>query len=448
MQKLFVFSFYLLFSLSLTAQTNVIDEVIAVVGDNAILKSDIEHRYEQALSEGATFPGDMKCYLFEEILIQSLMINQAALDSIEVNHNQVVNQVDGRINYIIQQLGDKDKMEEYFNKSMLQIKRDMMEMVQKQMLADQMKMEITQNLAVTPSEIKAYYRRLPQDSLPMVPTQYELQQIVVYPKVEQEEIDRVKKQLRGFQREINEGRDFATLAVLYSEDPGSASRGGDLGWATRASYVPEFANVAFNLQDKNKVSKIVETEFGFHIIQLIDRKGDRINVRHILIRPKISQNAREESQNRLDTIAKLINDDVMPFNEAALRFSMDKDTRSNGGLMVNHKTSSSKFEISDIPAEMNKAIQGLKPGEMTAPFRMMDDRKGKETYRMVLLKKKTAPHKANIGDDYQLLQSMMENKKRQEALNKWIKAKQGETYITIDKNWVNCDFRYEGWIKN
>jgi len=447
MRKIFLPLLLMFVSFTTYAQDNIIDEVIAVVGDNAILKSEIEQQYQQALSEGVTFPGDIKCHIFEQSLIQSLMLNQADLDSVEVSQNEIVNQVDARMNYMIQQIGDKKKLEEYFNKSIIQIKREMMETVHKQMLAQKMQGEITKNIKVTPSEIRTFFKSLPEDSLPMVATQYELNQIVLYPRVEQEEIDRVKAQLREFQKEIKEGRDFATLAVLYSEDPGSAARGGDLGWMTRSQLIPEFASVAFNLTKKNKVSKIVETEYGFHIIQLIDRKGDRINVRHILIKPKISDKARKEALNKLDTIRTYILDGKLSFEEAALRFSMDKDTRANGGIMVNQKSGNTKFEISDIPPQMNKQIAKLKVGEISKPFKMMDEQKGKETYRLVLLKSKTAPHRANLRDDYQLLKGMLQNKKRQEKINNWIKQKQLTTYIKIDKKWLNCDFEYKGWVK-
>ncbi len=445
--KLSAILLFITFSISsVVGQSNVIDEVIAVVGDNAILRSDIEHQYEQAVMEGAAVAGDMKCHIFEQELISKLLLNQAELDSIEVSENEVVNQVDARVNYFIQQIGDKEKLEEYFGKSLIQIKRDQMEMVRTQMLTQSMQRKITGDIAVTPSEIRTFFKSVPQDSLPMVPTQYEFQQVVLHPKVEQEEIDRVKTQLRDFQRQINEGRDFATLAVLYSEDKGSAARGGELGWMPRSGLVPEFASVAFNLQDKKKVSKIVETEFGYHIIQLIDRKGERINCRHILIKPKVSLDARKEAETALDTIRGLITDETMSFAEAALRFSMDKDSRTNGGLMVNPQTGTAKFEISQIPVAINKTVQSMKVGDVSEPFFMMDDRKGQETYRIVLLKNKTAPHKANMRDDYQMLQSMLENKKRQEALDTWIREKQHETYITIDEKWVKCEFKYDGWI--
>lgn len=449
MHKSLIIYFLLMMPLALSAQKNLIDEVVAVVGDNAILRSDIEYQYEQALMEGVSnYSGDMKCHIFEQVLIQKLMLNQAKLDSITVSENEVVNQVDSRMNYFIQRIGDKDKLEEYFNKSILQIKRDQMEMVRTQMMTQQMQREVTKNIKVTPSEIRAFYRNLPEDSLPMVPTQYEMQQIVVYPKIEQEEVERIKNQLRDFQKQINEGRDFATLAVLYSEDPGSAAHGGDLGWYTRSGFVPEFSNVAFNLQEKNKVSKIVETEFGYHIIQLIDRKGDRINVRHILMHPKVDEKNRQEAKNVLDSVASYINTKKVTFEEAAYNVSMDKDSRSNGGLMVNQETGSTKFEIGQIPAEIAKSIQNLKDGEMSAPFFMMDERKGKETYRLVVLKRKIAPHRANLADDYKLIQDMLENSLREKAIKDWIVSKQKDTYITIDKNWRNCEFEYNNWLKD
>ncbi|MBN2744400.1 MAG: peptidylprolyl isomerase [Marinilabiliaceae bacterium] len=433
---------------ALMAQGNVIDEVIAIVGDKAMLRSDIEHQYQQSLMEGVNFSGDAKCKILEEQLIQKLMLNQAVLDSIEVGENEVVNEVDRRMNYFIQQIGDQKKLEEYFNKSMIQIKREQMEMVRNQMLTQRMQGDITKNIKVIPAEIRLFYRDANKDSLPMVGTQYEVQQISVYPEVEQKEIDRVKDQLRDFQKQIIEGRDFATLAVLYSEDPGSATRGGDLGWATRSTFVPEFATVAFNLQDKNKVSKIVETEYGFHIIQLLDRKGERINVRHILIKPKISSVARDNARLRLDSIGVLVKEKGMPFHEAALRFSMDKDTRANGGLMVNEYNNSSKFEITHLERmpELARELQKMKEGDVTAPV-LTKDKNGKEVYQMYLLKKKTDPHRANLQDDYQVIQNALLARKREQTMKNWIREKQRSTYVSLDKAWMNCEFEYEGWGK-
>lgn len=432
---------------AIPAQKMLIDDVIAIVGDDAILRSDIEYQYEQALIDGANYGGDMKCYIFEQMLIQKLLVNQAKLDSIEVGDNEVVNQVDARINYFIQQVGGQDKLEEYFNKPLQQIKRDQMELVRTQMITQKMQSEITKDIKITPGEIRRYFESMSEDSIPFISAQYELSQIVLYPAVDQAEVDRVKNRLRDFQKQVSEGRDFATLAVLYSEDPGSAARGGDLGWVTKSSFVPEFSAVAFNLQEKGKVSKIVETEFGFHIIQLIDRKGDRINCRHILLKPKVNADNKKTALDFLDTIVAALNNEKITFEEAAHRFSMDKDTRSNGGIMVNQNDGSMKFQLTEIPAEIAKAIQGLQEGEFSKPFSMVDERKGRETYRIVLLRKRHEPHRANMREDYSLLQELMEERKRKDTIDEWIRKRQSEIYVNISPEWRNCDFQYKGWVK-
>ncbi|MBP5364791.1 MAG: peptidylprolyl isomerase [Bacteroidales bacterium] len=428
------------------SQRLLLDDVVAIVGDDAILRSDIEIMYQQAQMEGAVESGDLMCHLFERLLVEKLMVNQAKMDSVVVSDNEVMTQVDARINQYIQYLGGQDKLEEYFDKPLSRIKLEQVEYVRTQRITEKMKYEITKNIKITPSEIRNYFSRMPEDSIPYVQTQYELSQIVIYPKVDQTEIDRIKSKLRDFQKQVSEGRDFSTLAVLYSDDPGSASRGGDLGWTPKSGLVPEFASAAFNLQEKGKVSKIVETEFGYHIIQLIDRKGDRINCRHILMKPKLSADNKNKAIAFLDTVLTTINDGKVKFEEAAARFSMDKDSRANGGVIVNKNDGSHKFLLSDIPAEIAKAIQGLKVGEISKPFMMIDE-KNKETIRIVMLKKKHDPHRANMRDDYSMLQTIMENKKRNEAIDNWVRQRQNEVYINISPEWQKCDFQYKGWVK-
>ena len=445
--RLYITLVFVMTAFVASAQKMLIDDVIATVGDDAILRSDIEYQYEQALIDGANYSGDMKCHIFEQCLIQKLMINQAKIDSVMVSDNDVVSQVDSRINYFMQQVGGQEKLEEYFNKPLTQIKRDQMEIVRTQMITQKMQGEITKDIKITPSEIRNYFSQMSEDSIPFISAQYEILQIVLFPAVEQEEIDRIKGRLREFQKQVAEGRDFATLAVLYSDDPGSATRGGDLGWYSKSGFVPEFSAVAFNLQEKGKVSKIVETEFGYHIIQLIDRKGDRINCRHILMKPKISVENKKKASDFLDTVITMIDKNKITFEEAALRFSMDKDSRSNGGLMVNPNNGSAKFQINELPAEIAKAIQGLKEGEYSKPFMMMDERKGKETYRIVMLKKRHEPHKANIREDYSMLQMMMEERKRKDVVDEWINKRIQEIYINITPEWQNCDFQYKGWVR-
>lgn len=431
----------------LRGQSNIIDEVIAVVGDNPILRSDIESQYQQAIMQGSSFDGDLKCHIFEQMLLQKLLLEQAKVDSIEINENMVITHVDRQINDFINRAGSKEKLEEWLNKPLYQIKIEQREIVRNQMLTQQMQGKITGDIKVTPAEIRAFYRKSSADSLPMVPAQFEVQQITVYPRVEPDEIESVKARLREFQRQINEGRDFATLAVLYSEDVNSAARGGELGFLARTELVPEFSQVAFNMQDKNKVSKIVETEFGFHIIQLIDRQGDRINVRHILMRPKPSAAAIKEAQEKTDSLANLIREEKISFEEAALRFSMDKDSRANGGIMVNPYNQSTKFEIQQIAPGVYRQIEKMEVGKISNAFLMKDERLGKDYFTIVKLRSRAEPHRANIREDYQLLQTLLENQKSEIAFKKWITKKQLDTYINISPNWVNCEFEFKGWIK-
>lgn len=429
------------------SQSNIIDEVIAVVGDNPVLRSDVEFQYQQAMMQGSNFQGDLKCHIFEQLLLQNLLLEQAKLDSIEVSENMVIMTVDRQINEFISRAGSREKLEEWLNKPLHQIKREQRVIVRNQMLTQQMQSSITGDIKVTPAEIRAFYRKTPEDSLPMVTSQFEIQQITIFPEIETEETERVKGRLREFQRQVGEGRDFATLAVLYSEDQGSAARGGELGFMSRAELVPEFAQVAFNMQEPGRVSKIVESEFGFHIIQLIERQGDRVNVRHILMRPKANPEAIQKAQVKADSIAGVIRNGDISFEEAALRFSMDKDTRINGGLMINPYNQSTKFEIQHITPGINRQIEGMLVDSISNAFMLKDERLGKDYYAVVKLKSKTDPHRANLKDDYQLLQSILENQKQEEVFHNWIIRKQQDTYISISPNWINCQFEFEGWKK-
>jgi peptidyl-prolyl cis-trans isomerase SurA len=429
------------------SQSNIIDEVIAVVGDNPVLRSDVEFQYQQAMMQGSNFQGDLKCHIFEQLLLQNLLLEQAKLDSIEVSENMVIMTVDRQINEFISRAGSREKLEEWLNKPLHQIKREQRIIVRNQMLTQQMQGTITGDIKVTPAEIRAFYRKTPEDSLPMVPSQFEIQQITIFPEIETDETERVKSRLREFQRQVSEGRDFATLAVLYSEDQGSAARGGELGFMSRTELVPQFAQVAFNMQEPGRVSKIVESEFGFHIIQLIERQGDRVNVRHILLRPKAKPEAIQMAQEKADSIAGVIRNGDMSFAEAALRFSMDKDTRINGGLMVNPYNQSTKFEIQHITAGINRQIEGMSVDSISNAFMLKDERLGKDYFAVVKLKSKTEPHRANLKDDYQLIQSILENQKREDVFHNWIVRKQQDTYISISPNWINCQFEFEGWNK-
>ena len=412
------------------AQDNVIDEVIWIVGEEAILRSEVEEERLRAQYEGQPIAGDPYCVIPEQLAIQKLFLHQAELDSIEVNESSVSSQVDMRMNYYISQIGSKEKMEEYFRKTSSEIREEMMTMVRNQMIIQQMQAKLTENINPTPAEIRRYYNSLPQDSIPMVPAQVEVQILSIEPTVPLEETERIKTRLREFTERVHSGNaDFGMLARLYSEDVESAKRGGELGFVGKGQLVSEFANVAFNLTDPKRVSRIVQTEYGYHIIQLIEKKGDRINCRHILLKPRVSVDDKVRAVERLDSIRGLVVDSGMPFELAVAQFSEDKNTMMSGGTMTNMNTGASKFEYQDLPAEIAKQIYVLKEGEVSQPFAMVDRTKNKEICAIVRLKSKRDAHKANLVDDFQV-----------------IRDKQQEIYVSIDPAWRGCDFQYPGWV--
>jgi len=442
----------LFFSLSLiniTAQSNIIDEVIWIVGDESILRSEVEEQRIRAQYEGVPIEGDPYCVIPEQIAIQKLFLHQAQLDSIEVNESTVMNQVEMRMNYFVSQIGSREKLEEYFGKSVLALREDMRIMVRDQMIIQQMQQKLVENIKSTPAEVRRFYNSLPTDSIPVVPAQVELQIISFQPAVPQDEIDAVKERLREYAERVNNGTtDFSVLARLYSEDTESAKRGGELGFMGRGQLVPEFANVAFNLTDPKRVSRVVESEFGFHIIQLIEKRGDRINCRHILMKPKVSLEDRQKAISKLDSVTNVIRSGKMTFEQGVIYFSQDKNSAMNAGLMLNQRTGTSKFEYQDLPQEVAKVVYDMHVSEISKPFTMVDPSSNKEVVAVVKVKSKVDTHKANLMDDYQLLKNYYEETRKEKFLNDWIAKKQKETYISIDPAWQNCDFKYPGWIKN
>lgn len=432
----------------LFSQDNIIDQVVWVVGDEAILKSEVEEERLAALSERRDIDGDPYCVIPEQLAIQKLFLNQAEIDSIEVDDSEIISRVDAQINFFIQQIGSEEKVEEYFNKTMTQIREKLRQNVRDGLTAQRVQLEIVGEIKVTPAEVRNYFNSLPYDSIPYIPTNVEVQIITKEPTVPQVEIDAVKAKLREFTERVTSGEtSFSTLALLYSEDPGSRVRGGELGFMGRGQLLPEFANVAFNLQDPNKVSKIVETEYGYHIIQLIEKRGDRINCRHILLRPHVPAEAIDSSLVGLDSIADNIRNNKYTFEQAALYISDDKDTRLNNGLMPNPYDNTSKFQMQQLPQEIAKVVDGLNVGEISDPFTMLDDN-GKEVCAIVKLKTKIEGHKATISEDYQRLKDLVTAKMGEEKLKEWIKEKLKTTYVRIDPEWRNCDFKYEGWVKD
>jgi len=450
--KKIIFSISLLLSiapLKMQAQNNIIDEVIWVVGDESILKSEVERERLRSQIEKTPIEGDPYCVIPERIAIQKLYLHQAILDSVVVNESSVSNQVEGQINYYLNQIGSKEKMEEYVKMSTNEFREKLHDMIHDQQIVQQMQQKLVENIKSTPAEVRRFFNQLPTDSIPTVAAQVELQIISFQPPVPIEEINRIKDRLRDFTERINAGTgDFSVLARLYSEDPGSAPHGGELGFFGKGTMAPEFSAVAFNLIDPKKVSRVVQTEFGFHIIQLIEKRGDRINCRHILLKPRVSITDKNKAIQALDSISNLIRDNKLTFEQGVMSFSQDKNTALNAGLMLNKETGTSKFEYKDLPSEVGKVVYGMNIGEISKPFSMIDAATNKEVVAVVKLKTKVENHKANLTDDYQMLKTFYENQSKAKFLNNWIIKKQKETYISIDPAWRNCKFQYPGWIKD
>ncbi len=449
-KKVYALMLMLFAVITVYGQNNVIDEVVWVVGDEAILKSEVENERLNAQYEGRRIDGDPYCVIPEQLAIQKLFLHQAELDSIEVSEQEVISMVERRTNMMIENIGTKEKMEEYFNKSMSQIREMLRESERESQTVRKMQQSLIGEIKIVPAEVRRYFKDLPADSIPFIPTQVEVQIITMEPKIPQSEIERVKKTLRDYTQKITSGEmPFSVLARLYSEDEASARRGGELGFMDKAQLVPEYANVAFNLQDPNKVSKIVESEFGYHIIQLIEKRGDRINSRHILLKPKVDEKELEAALVRLDSIAKEIRNEKFTFDDAATYISQDKDTRANHGLMANQETGTARFEMAQLAQssqEVAKVIEKMHVGEISDPFVMINN-KGKEVCAIVKLKSRIEGHKATITEDYQRLKSIVMEKRSNEILDKWIREKLKTTYVRINEKWRNCEFKYPGWIK-
>ena len=430
----------------------IVDEVVWVVGDEAILRSDVETMRMQAAMEGVKWSGNPDCTIPEQIAVQKLFKHQAQIDSIEVTDADVAQDVEQQIAYWLEMVdGSRERLEEYKHQNLTQIRADLRDEMKDRQMVQKMKQKLVEDITVTPAEVRRYFSALPQDSLPFVPTEVEVQIVQLTPKIEVEELNRVKEELRNYTERVNKGETrFQTLAQLYSEDPGSARRGGELGLMGRGTLDPAFAAVAFNLTDPKKVSKIVESEFGFHIIQLIEKRGDKVNVRHILRKPVVSQNAVDRAIARLDSIAADIRAEKFSFEDAASLISDDKDTRNAKGLLSTDQMrtgkTSSKFRMQDLPAEIAKAVDTLKVGEISGAFQMINQR-GKTVCVIAKLKSRTDGHRAKITEDFQIMKDEVLNKRREERIHQWVVDKIKSTYTRLNDDYKDCTFEYEGWIK-
>lgn len=429
---------------------NVVDEVIWVVGDEPILRSDVEEARLSAEIYGEHID-DPYCTIPEQLAVQKLFLHQAALDSVEVDEARIISAADAEVNRAIQNFGSRENVEAIARKSIAQFREQKKTMYRNQEMVRIVRSNITKNVKVTPAEVRAYFQELPEDSLPFIPTQVEVQIITSVPQVSRAEVENVEGRLREFAKRVNSGEaEFSTLAKIYSQDEGSARYGGELGLSGRNQWVPEFSNVAFSLNDPKKVSKIVRTEFGFHIIQLIEKKGDRVNVRHILLKPEIEESEFEKKLARLDSIADDIRAAKFSFDDAAQLLSDDKDTRNNHGIMAYNDPETgnitSRFQMKQLPSDVAKVVQTMMPGEVSKAFRMTNNA-GQTVCAIVRLKNRIEGHRASMTEDFQRLRDIVYEKRCTDAVDKWIREKQKETYVRINSNWRNCNFHYPNWGK-
>lgn len=440
-----------LVSHGVVSQNNVIDEIVWVVGDEAILKSEVEEYRKELLMQNQRIDGDPYCFIPEQMAVNKLFLDQAKLDSIEVQESMITREVEYYMNEYIASSGSAERLQEYYGKPLSGIREDLRQQLREKQLIEGVQQKHFGEINLTPSDIRKFYNSIPQDSLPFIPTTMEVQIVTVEPEIPMSEIDAVKARLREYTDQVNSGeREFSTLALLHSEDP-SGVRGGELGFMNRSGFVPEFSNVAFALSDPKKVSNVVESEYGFHIIQLIERRGEMANFRHILLKPKVPQESLDTAIVRLDSIRNGITENKLTFDDAATFLSADKDTRNNKGIMVNNSPRSSnagtpRFALSELNQDIARIAGDMKVGEVSEPFIMRND-KGHQVAAIVRISSRNEGHKANINNDYQIIKQMAEAARRQELMDDWLQKKIDQTYVRIDPNWKGCEFRYNGWVK-
>lgn len=434
-------------ALAMMAQNNVAEEVAWVIGDEPIFKSDIEEQYQQALYERIPINGNPYCVIPERMAIDKLFLDQARIDTVEVQQSAISAEVENRINFFVANFGSKEKVEEYFRMPLPRLREKLNEMYSDQYCIQQVQSDLTKNVKATPADVRKYFNSLSKDSLPYIPMQVEAQIITINPVIPQQEIDEVKARLRDYAQQVNSGeREFSTLAILYSQDQATAVYGGETGFQSRSVLLPEYATAAFNLNDNKRVSNIVETDDGYHIIQLIEKRGDRINTRHILLRPKVSDKDLTDAIARLDSVRADILSGKQTFDQMAFYISQDKDSRNNNGNMLNEKTHSNRFEMADLPAEVGKKVSTMQPGDVSEPFVMVNPKTRREQVAIVRLVKRIDGHKADLADDYMIIKEMCENQTREKIIHDWVVKKQKSIYVYIEEGWRNCEFEYD-WLR-
>lgn len=433
--------------ISMAQEGQSIDRVIAVVGGSITLQSELETQYLQMLSQGYEPNDDSRCIMFEELLYGNLLLHRSKVDSLEVSDGEVEDELNRRLEYFISQLGSKEKLEEYYEKSLLEIKDEFREMIKEQLLTQRMQTQITGDIKVTPAETRAYFNRIPKDSLPYINTEIELGRIMRRPAVTKAQKEDARSKAEELRQRVLDGESFRALAILYSEDPGSSKNGGDLGFFTRGMMVPEFDAVAFSLKE-DSVSEVFETSYGYHFVEMLERRGEQINVRHILVRAKTSLEDLERARVFLDSVYDLIKDKKLTFAQAAEKFSDDEETKINGGMMFNPMTGATTFQmdqLGSIDQRLFLTVENMKPGDISKAVKTQSP-DGKEAYNLFFLKTKTEPHVANLKDDYQKIQQAALAEKKNKTIEGWINDKAAETYVKIDAAYQDCPFAHR-WEK-
>lgn len=438
--------FITLISLNLYSQPEGVklDGVVAVIGKNIVLHSELESQYAQASMQGQTLSPQLKCDLLEDLMLQKLLLAQAQFDSIVVSENEVETELERRLRFFISQIGSREALEKYYNKSIIEIKAEFRELIQEQMLMQKMQQQITSDVKVTPSEVRRFFAGLTEEEIPLVELEFQLSHLVILPEISKEEKDLVKDRMTEIRQRVLKGDSFGALAVMFSEDPGSAKKRGELGFFGRGEMFAEFEAAAFKLQTPNEVSPIVETKAGFHILQLIERRGELVNVRHILLTVKPSDQAVLNAKNKIDSIFRLIEQGQINFEDAVAKFSMTTGKAVKSQL-INPNTMDNKFLASHLDAPTLFAIEKLAENSVSRPIQYTNE-EGVSGYRLVFVNKKTPPHKANLTDDYPLIHELALEDKKQKVLNEWIVDKKKFTFIRISEPYDNCNFEYN-WKK-
>jgi peptidyl-prolyl cis-trans isomerase SurA len=447
MKLLFIISSLLIISINTIAQNKVIDKVVAQIGDNIILLSELQNQKLQMENSGDSIPENALCMILEQAMFQNLLLAQAKVDSILVSDEQVDAEMENRLRVIERQIGSREKLEEFYGKSTTQIKEEFRTQIKDRLLAQEMERTITSTVSVTPKEVKVFYNNIHQDSIPYINSKLSFQQIVIYPEITKTDKKIAYDQLKEIRANILNGKSFETQARLHSMDPGSASQGGKIE-ATKGMMVPQFESTLFNLQ-VGEVSDIFETDYGYHIMKLIDRKGDDYTCLHILIVPEFSNDAISLAANKMDSCYRELKSGSITWDQAVLKYSNDESTKQNKGIITNPITGEQTWDMEDlnqVDQEIFLLTDALEKGDYSAPNLYMNYFERKQGIRMVRLLDRSEPHKANLKDDYTLIKMAAENQKREKTIKDWVQSKISSYYIRIDESFQNCSFEYR-WVK-